>query len=155
MHDTDLLSLFQHDIRTAEQLFELINSEFEALSTRELSQLESILGQKTPLLRLLDQHAGLRSQQLARHGLSPDQQGLKALARLHPQGSELLAASEQLAALLEQCQAGNLRNGKLIRTQQNSTRSALNILRGDEAPSLYDNRGITSGTPRNRPLNQA
>lgn len=36
MHDTSLLELFTNDIGTAEQLLELIDTEFQALSDRDL-----------------------------------------------------------------------------------------------------------------------
>jgi flagella synthesis protein FlgN len=69
MPDTNLLELFTHDIGTAEQLLELIDSEFQALSDRDLPRLQSILADKLPLLTLLDQHgqaANLRNGRLIR-----------------------------------------------------------------------------------------
>ncbi|MDX1300009.1 MAG: flagellar export chaperone FlgN, partial [Pseudomonas sp.] len=52
MQDTSLLQLFTSDIGTAEQLLELIDSEFQALSDRDLPRLQSILTDKLPLLTL-------------------------------------------------------------------------------------------------------
>ncbi|MBF2965876.1 flagellar protein FlgN, partial [Pseudomonas aeruginosa] len=49
----------------------------------------------------------------------------------------------------------NLRNGRIIRANQASTGSLLNILRGQDAPSLYDSRGGTASSSRQRPLSQA
>jgi flagella synthesis protein FlgN len=155
MHDTKLLELFINDIGTAEQLLELIDTEFQALSDRDLPRLQSILTDKLPLLSLLDQHGKERSQLLASLNLSPDRNGLQALAAQSEQGGLLLERGDQLSALLERCQAANLRNGRLIRSSQASANSMLSILRGNETPSLYDSRGSTARIGQQRPLSQA
>lgn len=155
MHDTTLLELFNDDIGNAEQLLELIEHEFHALGERDLPCLQRILADKQPLLARLDEHAGRRSQLLASLQLSADSTGLQALAARSSQGDELLACSAALSALLERCQAGNLRNGRLIRSSQASTRSLLGILRGSETPSLYDSSGSTARIGQQRPLSQA
>ncbi|HZX16334.1 MAG TPA: flagellar protein FlgN [Pseudomonas sp.] len=155
MHDTSLLELFSNDIGTAEQLLELIDTEFQALSDRDLPRLQNILTEKLPLLTLLDQHGKERSQLLASLNLSPDRTGLQALAAQSNQGKLLLERGDQLNALLERCQAANLRNGRLIRSSQASTNSMLGILRGNETPSLYDSRGSAARIGQQRPLSQA
>ncbi|WP_286977028.1 flagellar protein FlgN [Pseudomonas sp.] len=156
MHDTKLLQLINADIITAEQLAELIDREFTALGERDLKQLDSLLSAKTPLLALLDQNAKARSQLLLELGLTADRAGLQSVAANSGVGADLLTQSEALSLLLERCQAGNLRNGRLIRTSQASTRSILGILRGnDSAPTLYDSTGGTSRTGQQRPLSQA
>ncbi|MAB99955.1 MAG: flagellar biosynthesis protein FlgN [Pseudomonadaceae bacterium] len=156
MHDTKLLQLINADIITAEQLAELIDREFTALGERDLKQLDSLLSAKTPLLALLDQNAKARSQLLLELGLTADRAGLQSVAANSGVGTDLLTQSEALSLLLERCQAGNLRNGRLIRTSQASTRSMLGILRGnDSAPTLYDSTGGTSRTGQQRPLSQA
>ncbi|MCE5362661.1 flagella synthesis protein FlgN [Pseudomonas anguilliseptica] len=155
MHDTKLLELFINDIGTAEQLLELIDTEFQALSDRDLPRLQSILTDKLPLLSLLDQHGKERSQLLASLNLSPDRNGLQTLAAQSEQGGLLLERGDQLSALLERCQAANLRNGRLIRSSQASANSMLSILRGNETPSLYDSRGSAARIGQQRPLSQA
>lgn len=155
MHDTKLLELFINDIGTAEQLLELIDTEFQALSDRDLPRLQSILTDKLPLLSLLDQHGKERSQLLASLNLSPDRNGLQALAAQSEQGGLLLERGDQLSVLLERCQAANLRNGRLIRSSQASANSMLSILRGNETPSLYDSRGSAARIGQQRPLSQA
>lgn len=155
MHDTELLDLLNHDIDHAQRLLELIDSEFKALTERDLPQLEQILSDKQPLLALLDQHGRLRAEALQALGLSIDRAGLTALAERSPVGADLLARSARLSDVLEQCQAGNLRNGRLIRASQTSVDNTLAILRGQETPSLYDSRGGAAKIPRQRPLSQA
>lgn len=155
MHDTTLLELFNKDIGTAEHLLELIDNEFQALSDRDLPRLQSLLADKQPLLSLLDQHGQQRSQLLRDLQLSADRAGLQALAAQSSQGEQLLARGDQLSELLERCQAANLRNGRLIRSSQASTRNMLGILRGNETPSLYDSRGSAARIGQQRPLSQA
>lgn len=155
MHDTELLDLLNHDIDHAQRLLELIDNEFKALTERDLPQLEQILSDKQPLLALLDQHGRLRADTLQALGLSVDRAGLAALAERSPVGADLLACSATLSDVLEQCQAGNLRNGRLIRASQTSVDNTLAILRGQETPGLYDSRGGAAKIPRQRPLSQA
>ncbi len=156
MHDSKLLQLFTDDIAAAEQLLELIEREFQALSDRDLPLLQSILDGKQPLLAQLDQNGRARSQLLGALQLSADRAGLQALAARSEIGPELLAQGDALGALLGRCQAGNLRNGRLIRASQSSTSSLLGILRGgSETPSLYDRRGSAARIGQQRPLSQA
>lgn len=84
-----------------------------------------------------------------------DREGLARYARERADGAELLARGDELGELLERCQQANLRNGRIIRANQASTGSLLNILRGQDAPSLYDSRGGTASSSRQRPLSQA
>lgn len=155
MHDTALLDLFTTDIDTAEQLLELIDSEFQALTERDLARLDSLLSDKQPLLALLQQHGNDRSRLLQNAGLSADRAGLTALAGKSSVGEQLLTRSEALSALLQRCQEANLRNGRLIRANQASVSSVLGILRGGETPSLYDSRGSAARIAQQRPLSQA
>ncbi|QMV65322.1 flagella synthesis protein FlgN [Ectopseudomonas oleovorans] len=155
MHDTALLDLFTTDIGTAEQLLELIDAEFQALSERDLPRLDGLLNDKQPLLALLQQHGNERSRLLQSAGLSADRDGLSALAANSTQGEQLLARSEELSNLLQRCQEANLRNGRLVRANQASVRSVLGILRGGETPGLYDSRGSAARIAQQRPLSQA
>lgn len=155
MHDTALLDLFTTDIGTAEQLLELIDAEFQALSERDLPRLDGLLNDKQPLLALLQLHGNERSRLLQSAGLSADRDGLSALAANSTQGEQLLARSEELSNLLQRCQEANLRNGRLVRANQASVRSVLGILRGGETPGLYDSRGSAARIAQQRPLSQA
>lgn len=155
MNDTTLLQLFNDDIGTATRLLELIDIEYQALTDRDLPHLQSILADKQPLLAQLDQNGKNRAQILIGLQLSADRAGLQTLAERSSVGSDLLARGDDLNELLERCQAANLRNGRLIRSGQASTRNMLGILRGGETPSLYDSRGSTAKIGQQRPLSQA
>lgn len=156
MHDQTLLQLFNDDIGTASQLLELIDAEFQALTDRDLPRLETILAGKQPLLSVLSQHGGQRNALLTTLKLTPDQAGLNALASQSPLGSELLERGGELSELLERCQAGNTRNGRLIRVNQTAVSGMLGILRGSsDTPNLYDSRGGAARIGQQRPLSQA
>lgn len=155
MNITHLQQQFDQDIGSAEQLLELINHEFEALSEHDLPRLQQILTDKLPLLALLEQNGKRRTRLLLDNNFSADHQGLQAAAAQAENGRALIDASEKLNELLEQCKTANLRNGRVIRSNQKSTESMLGILRGNETPSLYDSTGGTAKIGNKRPLSQA
>lgn len=155
MHDTTLLQLINDDIGPAERLLDLIKAESVALGGRDMPLLEDILAQKQSLIVQLEQHGRKRSQVLKSLGLPMDRQGLEALASQSSLGNELRARSEALNELLTACKTANERNGLLIRANQMATANQLRILNGGETPSLYDSRGSTSRSSRQRPLSQA
>ncbi|NBA95738.1 flagella synthesis protein FlgN [Pseudomonas sp. R5(2019)] len=155
MHDTALLQLIEEDLAPAQQLLELLEAEAVALHGRDMPLLENILARKQSLIVLLDQHGRRRSELLASANLSPDQQGLEALAAASPRGALLRERTDMLSRLLADCQAVNERNGRSIQLQQASTANQLRILMGGESPSLYDSRGSTSLLAKPRALSQA
>ncbi|MBS4151025.1 flagella synthesis protein FlgN [Pseudomonadota bacterium DY0742] len=156
MHDENLLQQLVDDIDTAKQLLELIEHELAALAERNLAELEIILTKKQPLLALLGQHGVERSRMLTKRQLSNDRSGLEAFASISSQGDAILARSSELEALLQDCQAANERNGRLIRANQGAVGSLLAILQGsNETPDLYNRRGATAKSSQHRPLSQA
>ena len=156
MQDEALLQQLNGDIDIAQQLLELAEQEFQALSERDLAKLEGILSQTQPLLALLGQHGGLRSQWLSEQGLSSDRAGLQQLAAKSALGTRILEQADSLETALSACRAANERNGRLIRANRAAVGSMLEILQGSNAtPDLYDNRGGTAKTTQQRPLSQA
>lgn len=155
MTDQRILELLLADIETAQQLSDILEQEFAALSERELETLQKLLAEKQPALRLLEQHSTERSQLLKQSNLSADQQGLNILAAQSPLGQQLQDSSAQLNTLIEACQAANLRNGRLIRSNQSSVNSMLDIIRGTDAPALYDKTGNAAYGNKQRPFSQA
>ena len=156
MQDEALLQQLNGDIDIAQQLLELAEQEFQALSERDLAKLEGILSQTQPLLALLGQHGGLRSQWLSEQGLSSDRAGLQQLAAKSALGTRILEQADSLETALNACRAANERNGRLIRANRAAVGSMLEILQGSNAtPDLYDNRGGTAKTTQQRPLSQA
>ncbi len=145
MPDAKLLELLETDISTSEQLMELLEQEFAALNERKLEQLQQLLDKKQPLLAQLNNNAGQRSTLLRQQGFSADAQGFAQLASQSAAGPQLKQLHDSLNKLIERCQNANMRNGRLIRTNQLSVNSALNIIRGgNNEPSLYDKSGSTA-----------
>ncbi|WP_437883285.1 flagella synthesis protein FlgN [Pseudomonas sp. LRF_L74] len=155
MSDLNLLQLFKDDIDTARRLLELIDIEHTALGEKDLPHLQSIINEKLPLLGLLEQHGNLRSHTLTTMQLSPDAEGLQQYAQRIAEGPQLLELADELNTLLERCREANLRNGRIIRVNQTTLASMLEILRGGEAPGLYDSRGSAARIGGQRPLSQA
>lgn len=155
MNTHSLQQSFHEDIEHAERLLALIDAEYQALQARDLATLEKLLADKLPLLSLLDQHGQQRSQALLARQLTADAEGLRQLAATQADGEELLKASERLAELIGQCQQANIRNGRLIKANQSSTTSLLNILRGTHGQSLYDRYGSAARIGTQRPISRA
>lgn len=154
MQDTNLLQLMTEDMVPAQQLLEILQAESLALIGRDMAEMEHVLAKKQALVVLLEQHGRKRSQILSGLGLSPDRKGLIALAASSSLGEQLIKAGDELSELITQCQLVNTQNGSSIVMQQASTAHQLRILTGD-MPTLYDNRGSTSGRAKPRPLSQA
>ncbi|WP_095094572.1 flagella synthesis protein FlgN [Pseudomonas sp. Irchel 3A5] len=154
MQDTTLLQLMTEDMVPAQQLLEILQAESLALIGRDMAEMEHVLAKKQALVVLLEQHGRKRSQILSGLGLSPDRNGLSALAASSSLGEQLIKAGDELSAVITQCQLVNTKNGSSIVMQQASTAHQLRILTGD-MPTLYDNRGSTSGRAKPRPLSQA
>lgn len=149
-----LLSLINGDIDAARQLLQLIDTEFQALQVRDLAQLQQLLERKVPLLQQLERNGRERANLLQQAGVSVDREGLSQLAERNG-SADLLAHGDELAALLDQCQEANQRNGRIIRAGQASTGRLLDILRGQDTPNLYDRHGSSTQSNRQRPLSQA
>ena len=136
MADTELLNLIETDINTCRQLLETLDLEFTALGERHIEQLQQLLQSKQPLLESLARNANRRTAILREHGHEASAEGF-------------------MAALMETCQAANIRNGRLIRTNQVGVGSALNILRGNDGPALYNRSGSTTSSGSNRTYTRA
>ncbi|SDH39318.1 flagella synthesis protein FlgN [Pseudomonas panipatensis] len=155
MPNATLLRLITDDIAAAQTLLQLIEDEFQALEERDLPRLQTLLDTKLPLLHQLEEHGRQRSELLRQAGVSADRTGLAELAALGSVQAATVECSDALNALLERCQQANLRNGRVIRNNQNATGRLLDILRGQETPSLYDRHGGATPAGRQRPLSQA
>ncbi|PVZ13755.1 MULTISPECIES: flagella synthesis protein FlgN [unclassified Pseudomonas] len=155
MQDTTLLQLIESDLEPAGQLLELLRAEAVALCGRDMALLENILARKQSLIVQLQQHGLQRSQALSLLGMSPDREGLESLAKISGIGDELLAKSELLNELLNQCKAVNEENGRAIAQQQHATANQLRILNGGEPPSLYTATGTKSKLGTYRAFSQA
>lgn len=155
MQDTTLLQLISDDIAPAQHLLEILKAETLALQSRNMVEMELILAQKQALVIVLEQHGRRRSQLMSSLGLPASRAGLEDVARHSSVGEALLNASDELSALMTECQTVNEQNGSLIQLNQMTTAHQLRILTGGDMSTLYDSRGSTSGKLKPRPLSQA
>lgn len=154
MHNASLLELTLSDLNIATRLLELIELEHEALVNRKFDLLGLLLDEKQPLLVQLDQHNHLRSAQLQRLGLPLSREGLLAYAERFEQDDQLIEAADQLTTVIEQCKEANNRNGQIIKANQYTVASMLEILQGPPVPSLYNRRGHLPRSNYQRPSRQ-
>lgn len=143
------------DIQSAQSLLELMDKEHQALSERKLELLQPMLDEKQLLLSSLAQNANARSQILSRLGLQADANGFRQFASQSSNSADLVQLHDQLEALFNQCQTSNLRNGRLIRANQVSVGQALNVIRGNDSPTLYDRSGSTTAGNSRRTFTRA
>lgn len=156
MQDRELLQQLIEDLDNAQKLLALMDAEYQALASRDLETLETLLTQKQTLLALLGQHGNVRSQALIDAGFTADKNGLAAFSASCPSGVEIVDHAQKLDAALKACREANERNGRLIRNNQEAVSSMLQILQGsNQTPDLYDRRGGASRSSHNRPLSQA
>ncbi|MNZ34129.1 FlgN protein [compost metagenome] len=106
-------------------------------------------------MQQLELHARQRGDILRQAGVNADREGLVQLAGRSADGGQLLEQGDRLAELLDRLQLANQRNGRIIRAGQASTGRLLDILRGQDSPSLYDRNGGATQGARQRPLSQA
>lgn len=157
MQPTDLLQQLTDDIQALNQLIELLEHEFQALRTRSLEQLQSILDQKQPLLAQLGQHARARAQLLQAKQLPLDRAGLSRCIKGIAEQELCLQKADELEQLLAKCHQNNERNAHFINLNQNAISSMLGIVRGVPAVAtgLYDRYGSTGKSGHQRILSQA
>lgn len=155
MADTELLNLIETDIDTCRQLLETLDLEFAALGERQIEQLQLLLQSKQPLLESLAHNANRRTNILREHGHAASTEGFAAFTANSALAPRLTEQHQQLASLMEACQTANIRNGRLIRTNQVGVNSALNILRGNDGPALYDRSGSTTSSGSHRTYTRA
>ncbi len=156
MQPAQLIQQLTDDLALAERLLEISEAEREALSARELTQLEQLLHDKQPLIDELIAHGADRARLLQARGLPASRDGLLALVEGSTEADAVLALADRLAECLEACRSANEVNGRLIRANQAAVGSALGVLRGGgETADLYDNRGAKTKDARQRPLSQA
>lgn len=151
--------LFQQQITGAEQLYQLLKRENEALVKRDADAIQNISQQKSAQSVMLEQLAGQQRQLLQEAGVSFTPEGLKTLLNtLTPAlATQLRKRQQQLQSLLEQCQNLNMVNGNIIAANKHSAETALAILRGQLAQEnlTYSAGGQAVAPPPSRPIIKA
>ncbi|MCL5042343.1 MAG: flagellar protein FlgN [Gammaproteobacteria bacterium] len=149
-----LASLLENANQDCLAFLALLDDEQQALINSDMTMLEQLLEQKSPLITRLNQHDQLINEWLASRQLPPG--GLRDyLATLAD--NELQAAYAAFLANLEQCQQASNRNARLVAHNQHSTRHLLDLLRnqGETTQNVYDRQGLTRGPGGQRTISKA
>lgn len=138
-------TLQQHigqDISVCRQLLQLLQQERDALKTRDVQMLETVIQNKSANLLHLEHSAKQRSAWVAKQ-LKPNEKAETAwqaiIRSLKPEAQK---DWDEFRALLRDCQEQNEINGKLLARNQQVFSRLLAIVRGkDESGPLYNAKG--------------
>ena len=129
------------------RLYQLLKTEFDQLSRRDIERIEETLEAKQALLSELEALSEMRYRILAENGFSADKDGHDAFINsVEGSGGDALRASWQaLQQTLEDCQQQNQVNGQVLEASRRGAEQALAVLLGKDGtqPTLYNEKGST------------
>lgn len=135
----------RQDISACRNLLTLLESERQALKTRNPEQLEEVIQNKTVLLLHLEQSAKQRSQWVTQSGAGQKTETVW-LGLLHKLDPSLEKIWVEFRDMLKVCQEQNEINGKLLARNQQVFDRLLAIVRGqNENSPLYTAKGNRGG----------
>jgi len=142
-------------IRDCESFADLLDREQDALLQQDMTGLQNLLEDKTPLLHALNRHDKSLHSLAEQLGKRPGE-GIEEFVR-NFSGGALLATYERFKDQLVRCQSANLRNARLVRHSQHANSHLLDLLRnqGESSQGVYDRQGLTSRSGTQRPLTKA
>jgi flagellar biosynthesis/type III secretory pathway chaperone len=147
-----LIDTLQRENEVVSRLHQLLKSEFDQLSRRDVDRIEETLEAKQTLMTELAQLSVSRCNILTNKGYSADKAGHDAfMEALDGAAGELLRQSwETLQEALAACQQQNQVNGQVLEASRRSAEQALSVLLGgnDIQPSLYNDKGATQPSMR-------
>jgi len=143
---TALSSSMTQAIELLESLNTLLIAERSALKERDTANIQSVLEQKTGLLKQLEQNASARSQFLASAGFNGDELGMENyLESLPVAASQLKQQWLALKEKLQTCKDANQVNGTIVHRSKTQVETLLNILRGQSGQQrIYNDTGKSS-----------
>ncbi|KAA0876575.1 flagella synthesis protein FlgN [Nitrincola tapanii] len=159
---SDLLPTFFTLVRQGSALFaELLaqlESERQALESRDLDQLTQTTEAKKQLLLKIERNVLERNQTLTLLGFTPAREGVEALTQQLPpqQAIELQQDWTELALNLEQVQTANQRNEQILSRSKQSIDQLISLLQGQhKANVIYDPQGSKGNYEAQRSLGKA
>ena len=128
-----------------DRLLELLQAETEHLQQRSLDGLDQLLADKTESLQAIESLDGQRRELLSSSGYDIDTVGMRQYLKTHGAASAIDGWNSLMAAL-EQAQALNEANGRIIHRSLEQTGQMLAILRGEESgdANVYESSGRTA-----------
>lgn len=143
-HLQQLNTLNQQGIGVIGELKNLLNLEFDALSKRDIEQIQTIIQQKTEVLKQLETNSQERNNLFAQLQIPANKQGLEQFAAQLP---DVAQASFELhwlplEALLKEVNELNKRNEAIVTRSNKNLDHLMSIIRGQNQKSmLYNNAG--------------
>ncbi len=143
---TALSSSMGQAIELLESLNTLLIAERTALKERDTANIQTVLEQKTSLLKQLEENATARSQLLVSNGFDGDETGMNNyLASLPANAASLNQQWQLLKDQLQACKEANQINGAIVHRSKSQIETLLNILRGQSGQQkIYDDAGKSS-----------
>jgi len=141
---TALSSSMAQAIELLESLTTLLMAERSALKDRETLNIQSLLAQKTELLKQLEQNASSRTQLLVDSGVEGNDKGMMSYLDSLPinAATTLRHQWQTLKDSLHNCQSANQVNGTILHRSKTQVETLLNIFRGQSGnQKLYTGAG--------------
>lgn len=150
-HSRDVQELIAHDLASANELLTLLETENEALLSRDRDRISDILTRKQDLMITLEANAQLRESWLLNsypqlQNTNSDEKKPYWEEFLKYLGGPLLIQQwAQLRDTVQECKLMNDKNGKVISRSRQTIGQLLDIVRGKSinAPKLYTAKGST------------
>jgi len=149
---TALSSSMAQAIELLDSLTTLLMAERTALKERDTVNIQSLLNQKTELLKQLEQNASKRTQLLIDSGVEGNDHGMAAYLDSLPvnTATKLQHQWQVLKDHLHDCKTANQVNGTILQRSKTQIDSLLKILRGQSGDQkIYTDAGkstaISSG----------
>ncbi|WP_339340046.1 flagellar protein FlgN [uncultured Oceanicoccus sp.] len=150
---SDIEATFEYDIPATTKLLDLLQRERKALEQRNYEEFQNIIGEKQPMLTILEGHANTRQQLLTAAGYHNEQSTLEAA---DIQAPAVAKAWRQLAEDWKQCQNLNEINQRIAKRTRLVVGQMLDLLYGqNNRNKLYTSKGDAKTTTAGRPITSA
>lgn len=141
---THLGATFELDLPITHQLLTLLQTERQALESRDYSTFQAVVGKKQQLLQTLEQHALQRQELLRKAGFQNEQSTLQAADQEAP---PVAKHWRLLRDQWQQCQELNEINERIAKRTRLVVGQILDLMRGTTGNNrLYDNKGAAKST---------
>ncbi len=151
-----LSTLLDREIDCLQHLLDILQREFQALTSADIQTLETVTTTKNEALAAQAELTRLRAALVVNASFPDSLEGLQRFIAGCDDAETLLASLETMNNLAQQCQQSNRENGRLISQRQHQARGALDVLRQTEhnAPT-YSDHGKSTSTESSRSLGKA
>lgn len=125
-----LASLLSAEIACAQDLLQILEQEYQALTQAQTDQIESISAAKQQQMQQLQQRLLERDRFLLRLSLAPGKRGMDLYLKQTPPQHHSQSLWEELQALARRLREQNEINGGIVSLGQRYVQQALNLLTG-------------------------